>query len=93
MSVKRPSRVGEILAAEVPAGEVIILEYNSAEVFRLIALGRVELGRREPRRGLIAKAGPVTTAPVRSAFESVESDQVGVGEILPTEVPAGEVIV
>ena len=40
-----------------------------------------------------SKLVPVTIAPVRFAFVSLEYPKNGVGEVLPAEVPAGEVII
>ena len=104
-------RIGEILPAQVPAGQVVCPQTDALQVLRLEAGGGRELGLGEaPRRGVrevcphdhrptqvgigqrrasqipAGQIGPVRLAPV-----SVEEDRCA-GEILPAEVPAGQVV-
>ncbi len=83
---------GEILPAEVPAAEVVTPQSDALQVLRLVAGRGVELRLGEARDVVSWKLPP--SPPPRSGWHWSASSSCRdcAGEILPAEVPAGEVV-
>src|SRR5256885_2161623 len=84
--------VGGVCSPEVPAGEIVGGQDDSAEVVVLVAGGRVKLrGGEAVSRGAEELGSPhFGTGEVRVG-EAGEIE-LGLGEVLSHEVPAGEIV-
>ena len=67
-------RVGQVLAGEVPVGEVVLAQANPHKFVGLVAGRAVELRAVKPL-DVVSESCPRTSVPVRSAPESVAEEK------------------
>ena len=82
---------GEILPAEVPAGQIVANQSDPLQILRLVTGGGLKLPWVKPSEWY-PKVRPRDHRPGQVGIGQRRVIQIRAGEILPAEVPAGQVV-